>query len=582
VEAVFFFRWDLQTARATYRRISGSNVYTKNYFQASGAAKEVLDEIFGRSGEGQIPLQWRWPNDEGGRPGKLRPHKGDKKPYKRVHLSWDKGGQPPLTWKLGDPATEAAITIAGDPSGVTEAEADAAIQAVFDADVRPWFVAVKLEGEEGQLHARAYLENPPPGMEHADVALLPAGLLAEMKSTEGQTGVFRPGGSDPAVRVPKIVARIEEALERDPNVLLVGPPGTGKTVALEDMRSIVEQTGAPLAFDPDRLHDCFDQAGDAGKVTSLVFHSSFAYENFVAGLVPRSEDGELRLEAQPGPLINLATWAGGSERRALLLLDEFNRGPTAAIFGDTLALLDGSKRAWGPGGGAHIARPFAGQEMSVPREYANAEGSVEVHPELRLPGNLQIVAALNSSDRSVAPLDAALRRRFAIVRVEPDLELLAEHFGVEFPDELPVSLDEHPETWGPEEIKLLALRLLATVNERIGFVLGDDFLLGHALFWPVGDGDDAPLHEVLCGAFDQRVVQSLRLSFVDQDDLLAAVLGVGMADAAPPSGPAVAVWRQPPPDLEAFAQAHLELRSVVEMGWEDAARAMLAVVKGAA
>lgn len=581
VEAVFVFRWDKQTSQATYRRISGSSKYTKSYFQVSGEAKGVLDELFGREGSEQVPLMWRWPDDAGGRPGKLRPHKGEKQPYNRVQLSWDKGGMPPLTWKLGNPATEPAITIEGDPSGITEAEADEAIRRVSDADTRPWFVAVKLAGEDDQLHGRAYLENPPAGMEHASVAGLPAGLLAEINGLEAeQTGFFKPTHSPPPpLRAPKVVAAIQAALEEDPNVLLVGPPGTGKTVALEDLRNLTEHADVPLSFDPERMHDAFEEGENAGKVISLGFHPSYAYENFVAGLIPRSEGGELKLEAQPGPLIDLAHWAAGSQRRALLLLDEFNRGPTAAIFGDTLALLDGSKRSGGSGRAAHIARPFPASEMRVPPEFSDSGGSVEVPPELSLPANLHIVAALNSSDRSVAPLDAALRRRFAIIRVDPDLELLAEHLGVDLPDQLPAWLNEHPESWGTDQIGTLALLLLATLNERIEFILGSDFLLGHALLWPVGEAPGGAIHTALCAAFDQRIVQSLRLSFTDQDDLLAAVLGAGTADAGPAAGGAVALWRQPPAAVEEFAQPHLEVRSVAAMPWADAGAALRAVVQ---
>jgi 5-methylcytosine-specific restriction protein B len=267
-----------------------------------------------------------------------------------------------------------------------------------------------------------------------------------------------------------------------------------------------------------------------------------------------------------------------------LILDEFNRGPAAAIFGDTLALLDAAKRHDPATGqmGAHIARPFAGTRMLVPPEFADINDDRNVPDEFRLPAGVGIVAAFNSSDRSVAPLDAALRRRFAILRVQPDLALLADHLGVPAlaDDAVFAPSQNDPDQWSVVDVKVLALHLLAALNRRIAAVLGEDFLLGHAVFWPLGDADPDDVRAELRSAFDQRILASLRITFVDQDDLLAAVLGAGAPDSPATAG-AVAVWRQPPDAVAAVAPPYLEVRPTLMLPWPAAARSLLAVVSAA-
>jgi 5-methylcytosine-specific restriction protein B len=587
VEAVLIFRWTKQVSQATYGRLSSKDGvtpatrYTKNYIQVSGDAAVVLDKLYPGALRGlhdpasTVDIEFAWPT--GTETAKLSPHSGDET---RIDLSWPGSGRAPAPWKLGG-LSEPETTIPGDPTGITEDAADAALETVQADDLRPWLMAVKVTGDE-RLHARAYLEHPAayPQLAHTDVGQLPSSLLTEIKQlpSAAQSGVWESSGTlPPKARAQALVERIQSALEKDPNVLLVGPPGTGKTVALEDLRAIEEHETTGLLFDSDRWHDAFLEGKDAGKVISLVFHPSYSYEDFVAGLVPESDTSGLKLVARPGPLISLAQWAARSDRRALLILDEFNRGPTAAIFGDTLALLDGSKRDAPPGQeGAHITRPFANSPMRVAAEFADQSGNQDVPPELRLPLNVQIVAALNSSDRSVAPLDAAMRRRFAILTVAPDIGVLAEHLGlstVPKPDDAFSPAGDAPEQWSDDHVRELAVRLLSRLNDRISFVLSDDFLLGHALLWPLGGLDGDNLRAALCRAFSERIVATLRITFIDQDDLLAAVLNAGQPNAPISSG--LARWTKPPAAVSDVSSDRLVVADVSALAWPEAARALL-------
>ena len=166
-----------------------------------------------------------------------------------------------------------------------------------------------------------------------------------------------------------------------------------------------------------------------------------------------------------------------------------------------------------------------------------------------LPSSLRILAAMNSADRSVAPLDAALRRRFAIIHVDPDYEVLEEH--------LVVASDFDPEdveVWtGPEHIASLAVAILRALNQRIEMIEGRDFLLGQSVFWKVGGETKNDALASLAVALDNRVIGTLSLTFIDNDDALAAVLNV----TAEGHGGQVAHWVEPEPSLAGIASRRL-------------------------
>src|SRR5439155_13753946 len=114
--------------------------------------------------------------------------------------------------------------------------------------------------------------------------------------------------------------------------------------------------------------------------------------------------------------------------------------------------------------GAVINRPYGRMSVTVGADLATKSSGVDVPEEIRLPRSLWIVAALNSSDRSVAPIDAALRRRFSIIRVEPDYKLLASHFGIIVPNGSTVP--PHIDQWTVDDVLRLAVFFLRASNDR--------------------------------------------------------------------------------------------------------------------
>ena len=552
--------------RAAYGRLSTAldtqHHFTKDYFQIPGGAFDTTVQLLMDGNENvNAPLEYCWPGGSVSDEIRRAPNE------RRLRMSWPYGNAP-QPWKpTPRPSASTMETLPGapfltqNPSDTPDVTAAAINQQWSDAEalgLHAWAVAVKLRGEDHRLHARMYLVDPPSGYEWASIDLLPPVLQKLIRG--GKDSVLVHVFKAP-LRAGRLVRQIEEELENGSNVLLTGPPGTGKTVALEDLRALREGEVDQWTFDPDRNHDAWDGRPDpeeSTKVVSLVFHPGYSYENFVLGVFP-DPDRVGGIQVTPGPLLELAHYAETPGNAGLLIVDEFNRGQAAAIFGDTLALLDEEKRSNAAAGttGARITRRYPRQPVKVPQEFRSGPGDEGAVPEqISLPKALKLVAAMNSSDRSVAALDAAMRRRFSIIEVGPDYEVLARHYGIEPSADLP------DEPAAPADVKLLTYRLLRSLNGRIRAVSGPDFELGQALVWGIsGSNADACL-DSLADVVDRRIVATLRMTYRDEPESLGAVLRASDASSTAPDLNRFVSWVDAPAELEQYAQRSLHITSL--------------------
>lgn len=557
MEAVFVTFYGLTAHKATYGRGVNDSSYTKDFIQLvqDPEFRDALERLFPRvrPGDKATKIVYRWPG--GSSEGSVEYESAD-----RPHLAWLKTVGAPLPWKM-DPAPKEAgpETIPGDPKATDATTADEQFRNLQTGGLgQPYLVAVKLKDEPGVLHVRAYVEGPSDELAFAGTHLLPAPVQTLIESaSKNRAFKWALFDSHASIMTSDVAAAIER-LEQNPSLLLVGPPGTGKTVLLESLIDFVANPSRGILFDPDSSHDAWMEQGEPtpGKARSLVFHPAYTYDNLVVGLLPEPvAGGGVGVRAVPGPLVSLAHYASQPNRRALLVLDEFNRANAAAVLGDALGLLDKDKR-----GRARIDLPYADLKLKVSDEF-EANGSVEVNPNFTLPPNLWIVAAMNTSDRSVAPLDAALRRRFTIVEMGPDYELLAQQLNADPDADLSADISD----WTQGHVGQLAVELLRSLNKRIDAVVGVDFRLGHSNFWHVrGDTVDAAILS-LASAYDHRLVQSLRLTLQDDDGALAAVLRAGTSDQPLGDSASAAWWAKADPELGTFASDRLHVRELSAM-----------------
>lgn len=193
---------------------------------------------------------------------------------------------------------------------------------------------------------------------------------------------LRPVSTELAAKLHVDLESLQEVvrlLQTRQQIVFYGPPGTGKTY-------LAGKIARYLAG---------EEHGD--HVKTVQFHPSYAYEDFFEGYRPAQTNGDsVGFSLEPGPLRRIAAEAsldGNRDKPYFLIIDEMNRGNLAKIFGELYFLL----------------------------EYRDQGINLQYNPEKTfvLPPNLFIIGTMNTSDRSIAMVDAAIRRRFAFVELHP-------------------------------------------------------------------------------------------------------------------------------------------------------------------
>ncbi|WP_321810977.1 McrB family protein [Burkholderia sp. BCC1985] len=207
------------------------------------------------------------------------------------------------------------------------------------------------------------------------------------------------------------------------NVIMFGPPGTGKTYAAQTIAEFWRS-----------------RHGDE-SVVSLTFHPSYSYEDFVWGWRPDRETKGTTFVPQLGALLEACAVAEGGTP-TLLLIDEINRADTARVFGELITFIEADKRNV----------PFRlAQDPKNPRS---------------IPENLYVLGTMNTADRSVSLLDVALRRRFAFIEFVPDDSVFGKIAG-----------------WSTKVGGVEIASVMNEINRRLQKVgVEPDRAIGHALF----------------------------------------------------------------------------------------------------
>lgn len=127
------------------------------------------------------------------------------------------------------------------------------------------------------------------------------------------------------------------------------------------------------------------------------------------------------------------------QKNFYIVIDEINRGNISKIFGELITLIEEDKR----------------DDYEVTLPYSKEK--------FKIPSNLYIIATMNSTDKSIATIDIALRRRFTFLKMKPNEELVKNE---------------------------KAKDLMNKLNEHISKAISEDYALGHSYFMKIDNEDD--------------------------------------------------------------------------------------------
>lgn len=218
-------------------------------------------------------------------------------------------------------------------------------------------------------------------------------------------------------------------------------PSTQEIINLLKLQKQIVLYGVPGVGKSNFISKIEDQYNPK-NIIKIQFHPNTTYEEFIGG--ETIENGTIVTKS--GKFLEACEKAkNDTSEKYLFVIDEINRGNISKIFGETIQVLDRKYEV-------DLMKPIKvnGKQIS----------------KISIPENMDIVATMNSTDRSIAVLDFAIRRRFSFVKLYPNYEIVSELSNTDY-------------------INIQPSLLFKSINNKIYETLKDEeLLLGQSYFLP--------------------------------------------------------------------------------------------------
>ncbi len=247
----------------------------------------------------------------------------------------------------------------------------------------------------------------------------------------------------------------------NPNAILYGAPGTGKTYSVKKLLQKIPSE----------------------QVIWTQFHPNYSYEDFIEGFRPTGvdESGKLKFSVVNGSFKELCIRALKSpDKPYFFVADEINRGNLSSIFGETLSLLETDYRYNPNNKDANlVSTPLSSviEKIGVDSLIFTRDSSGSV--KFSIPRNVFFIGMMNDVDKSIDSFDLALRRRFSWKKYEFDENALLVYL-----------FEKYDGKTDYENLNSEITRFINNVNNLNKYIseglnLGDSYKFGHSFFMKI-------------------------------------------------------------------------------------------------